>query len=171
MKLTVLPVATFCVVILAAPVSAANPNANWRELIEEAYTKADLVMSGTVQSVDDQTAVDGGHVYSLQVTGQQKGAPQKQVLVRAGGFFYQVILEKGDSVTVFLKSRAGGNADRRGAPAGQGKVYSLVEAASLRPMVFKVAGNEARPVDQRLKAEFADVSADEVEDFLSSIQP
>lgn len=171
MKFTVLPVAAFFVVILATPASAANPDANWHALIREAYTQADLVMRGTVQSVDDQTAVDGGHVYNLQVTDLKKGTAGERVLVRAGGFFYRVQLNKGESVLLFLKSTKGDETMKGAKTTSQRQVYSPIEAATLKPMVFRVSAAEAKPVDNRLQADFANVSANQIEDLLSSIKP
>jgi len=177
MKRVVLLVVSFFVVSLATPVIAANPNANWRALVAEAYTQSELVVRGTVQSIDDQTMVDGGHVYKLKVTGRQKGAPGEQVMVRAGGFFYHVPLNKGESVLVFLKSTNAGKHTGAGKssngikPAGQGQVYSLVEVATLRPMVFRVSGKDAKPVDNRLQAEFANVTSKEMDNLLSTIKP
>lgn len=183
MKRVVLLIATFYVVSFAIPVSAQNPNANWRALATKAYKQADLVMHGTVQSVDDQTMVDGGHVYSIQVTSLEKGAPTEQVLVRAGGFFYHVPLDVGESVLVFLKSNsvakpASGdtsatseNFSSGGKSRGQGPAYSLVEVATLRPMVFRVSGKNARPVDKRLQSEFANVTNEELGNLLSAINP
>lgn len=171
MKRVFLWVAMFFVAGLATPVGAAGPDADWRELTAEAYTQADLVLHGTVQSVDDQTEVDGGHVYSLQVTSQQKGAPQEQVLVRAGGFFYHVPLNVGESVLVFLKSTSGGASKGGNNSRRPGRVYSLVEVATLRPMVFRVTGADARPVDNRLQPEFANVTNEELDKLLSAVKP
>ena len=159
MKRIALLIAMFFIAILATPVDAANPNANWRALAKEAYTKADLVMHGNVESVDDQTAVDGGHVYQLQITSQLKGAPVKHVSVRAGGYFYNVPLDVGESVLVFLKSN-------RGAAN-----YSMVEVAPIRPMVFRKSGANAKAVDKRLQSEFADVTNEQLDDLLSTIEP
>ena len=176
MKRTFLLIVPFFVVSLATPVIAADPDANWRALATEAYTQADLVVRGTVQSVDDQTMVDGGHVYSLQVTDRQKGASGEQVKVRAGGFFYRVALTKGDSILVFLKSTNGGRY-RSGISAKPGQtdspepVYSLIEVAGLRPMVFRESGKETRPVDNRLQSEFSNVSNEEMDDLLANIKP
>ncbi len=171
MKKVFLWVTMFFVASLATAVGAAGSGADWRELAAEAYTQADLVMQGTVQSVDDQTEVDGGHVYSLQVTSQQKGAPEEYVLVRAGGFFYRVQLEIGDSVLVFLKSTSGGQSMSVNNSRNQGRVYSLVEVATLRPMVFRVSETDARPVDNRLQQEFANVTNKELDELLSAIKP
>ena len=171
MKRVFLLVAMFFVASLATPVGAASPDDDWRELAAEAYTQADLVMHGIVQSVDDQTEVDGGHVYSLQVTSQQKGAPEEHVLVRAGGFFYHVPLNVGESVLVFLKSTSGGQSTSGDNSRSQGRVYSLVEVATLRPMVFRVSGTDARPVDNRLQPEFANVTNEELDKLLSAVKP
>lgn len=170
MKITVLLVAAFFVVILATPAPAANPNANWHALIREAHNQADIVMRGTVQSVDDQTAVDGGHVYSLQVTDLKKGTAAENVLVRAGGFFYRVPLNKGESVLLFLKSTNGNKTMNDAKTSSQRQVYSLVEAATLKPMIFRVSAKETKPVDKRLQVDFANVSTDQIEDLLSSIE-
>lgn len=159
MKRTALLIAIFFIAILATPVDAASPDADWRALVAEAFTQADLVMHGNVQSVDDQTAVDGGHVYQFQLTSQLKGAPVKLVSVRAGGFFYRVPLNVGESVLVFLKSTSG-------AP-----IYSLVEVAPVRPMVFRMSGANANPVDSRLQSEFANVTNEQLDNLLSSIEP
>jgi hypothetical protein len=161
MKRIVLLLATFFVICLSTAASADD----WRALVTDAYSKADLVMSGTVQSVDNQTAVDGGHVYRLQVTDRNKGSAGEDVLIRAGGFFYTVPLEVDESVLVFLKSVNGARFSA-GAPA-----YSLVEVASLRPMVFKVSGARVKAVDNRLGPEFDNVTGAEINDFLSSLKP
>ncbi len=81
--------------------SAAKPNVDI--LITAAalfiYTEDFMAVENFMH---DQTAVDGGHVYSLQVTDRKKGTAGEHVSVRAGGFFYRVALNKGDSVLVFL---------------------------------------------------------------------
>lgn len=183
MKRVVLLITTLFVVSFAINVGAQNQNANWRALATKAYKQADLVMYGTVQSVDDQTMVDGGHVYSIQVTSLEKGASEEQVLVRAGGYFYRVPLNVGESVLVFLKSNGVGKPSSGDTPAssdnlssgskskGQGPIYSLVEVATIRPMVFRVSGNNARPVDKRLQSEFANVTNEEFDNLLSTINP
>ncbi len=165
MKQIVLLITLFSAVSLSSPLGAQNPNANWRALVSKAYSQSDVVMSGEVLSIDDQTARDGGHVYSLRVTGRHKGGPQEQISVRAGGFFYTVPLEVDESVLLFLKSTRSGKSSVRGPD------YSMVEVATLRPMAFRLSGPDAKPVDRRLQAEFAQVSAQEIEDFLSSIRP
>ena len=156
---------TLCALMPALLMAQPDPNANWRALVAEAYAKSDLVVRGTVESVRDETAVDGGHVYSLRVTGQQKGSAEQSVSLRAGGFFYTVPMAVGESVLLFLKS-SGREAQVRGGPA-----YSVVEVATLTPMAFRMQGAEARPVDSRLQADFAGVSADEIEGLLRSIKP
>lgn len=161
-------ITTFIVVCLSTSVGAADPD-GWRALVIDAYTKAELVMHGTIQSVDNQTSRDGGHVYRLAVTSQEKGDPMDQILIRAGGFFYTVPLEVGESVLVFLKPVNGGGFSDRGAPA-----YSLVEVTSLRPMVFKLSGASrasVKPVDNRLGPEFDKVTGAEIDDLLSSLKP
>lgn len=148
-------------VLLAQP----NPDANWRALVAEAYAKSDLVVRGNVESVRDETEVDGGHVYTLRVTGQHKGPAEQSVSVRAGGFFYVVPMAVGEPVLLFLKG-AGREAQAKGGPA-----YAVVEVATLTPMAFRVRGSEARPVDNRLQPDFAGVTADEIEGLLRSIKP
>jgi len=148
----------FICVGLGSAASAAD--ADWRALVEDAYKRADLVVSGTVTSVNDQTAVDGGHIYGLELTGQQKGAPESQLQVRAGGFFYLVSLEAGDEVMLFLRSTS-----------DKSQPYALVEAEGLRPMAFRVSGADARPVDDRLDSIFASVTVADLNGLLSSIEP
>lgn len=160
MKRINLMLATFFVVSLSTSVGA-----DWRSLVTDAHTQADLILQGTVQSVDDQTAVDGGHVYRLKVTSQTKGAAADEILVRMGGFFYTVQLEVDDSVLVFLKSVNGGRFSP-GAPA-----YLPIEAESLRPMVFMVSRAGVKPVDDRLGPEFDKVTGAEIDDLLSSLEP
>ena len=162
MKRTILTAVTFLIAGLAIPASAAD---EWRALAEQAYAQADLVVRGTVQSVDDQTERDGGHVYRLQVNSLDKGLAEDSILVRAGGFFYSVHVNVGESLLVFLKSTKGGQS------ASNAPVYSLVEVASLRPMVFLAAGNEVKPVDKRLQAEFANVGLADFKNVLSAINP
>ena len=70
-----------------------------------------------------------------------------------------------ESVLVFLKSVRGGQSSN-GGPS-----YSLVEVATLRPMVFKVSGAYAKPVDNRLGPEFANVTSAELDNLLSSLKP
>ena len=174
MKRIVLMIAAAVAVVLSGPLGAADLGSDWRELVTEAYGKADIVMRGTVKSVEDQTMVDGGHVYSLLVTSSEKGVAASEVIVRAGGFFYLVPLDVGESVLMFLKSvnnadRAdAGNPDR--AAAGN-PAYGLIEVAPLRPMVFLMSGTEAKPVDSRLGAEFSDVKITELDSLLASIKP
>lgn len=167
-RLIVLFTAIFAVGTAAAA-WAAGPDADWRAVVADAYSKSDLVMRGTVQSVDDQTHRDGGHVYGLLATEWFKGASREMVSIRAGGYFYLVPLAVDDSVLLFLKSAGGGPAAGARAPAG-GPDYLLVEVATLTPMVFRASGAQAGPVDNRLQASFASVSAQEIEDFLSSIK-
>lgn len=162
MKRIILTAVTFFIVSLAMPAGAAD---DWRALTEEAYAQADLVVRGTVQSVDDQTEVDGGHVYSLQVSSLDKGLAEDSILVRAGGFFYTVRVNVGESLLVFLKTTKGGHS------ASKAPVYSLVEVATLKPMVFLASGNEVKPVDKRLQPEFANVDLADFENLLSAINP
>jgi len=164
MKRTLLLITFFFVICPAAAVDAADPSDNWRELVAEAYAESDLVMSGIVQSVDDQTAIDGGHVYNLLVTEQHKGAPPQQISIRAGGFFYLVRLEIDETVLVFLKPNQSNQALDR-SPA-----YSLVEVPTLTPMIFRVKGGETEPVDSRLQAVFARPTVDEMANLLSSFE-
>jgi hypothetical protein len=161
-------VAAMCILFILSPTAAlaqANPNANWRALVQEAYSKSDLVVRGTVQSVRDDTERDGGHVYTLRVTGQHKGPAQQSVSLRAGGYFYLVPLAVNESVLMFLKSSG------RGPAAERGPDYSVVEADSMTPMVFRVEQGRASPVDRRLQSDFSGVSADQVEDLLRSMKP
>jgi len=176
MRRAIFLIAIFLVITPAVTIGAPNPNANWRALVAEAYAKSNLVMSGTVQSVEDQTMVDGGHVYNLHVTNRHKGDSGERVKVRAGGFFYRVALNKGDSVLVFLKSTKGGrHTSGTSAKPGQtdslGPVYSLIEIAGLRPMVFRESGTHTRPVDNRLQSEFSNVTSEEMKDLLANIKP
>ena len=156
---------TLCAFMPALLLAQPSSNADWRALVSEAYGKSDLIVRGTVESARDETEVDGGHVYTLRVTGQQKGPAEQSVSLRAGGFFYTVPLAVGDSVLLFLKS-SGRDAAVRGGPA-----YSVVEVATLTPMAFRLQGAEAKPVDNRLQPDFAGVTADEIEGLLRSIQP
>lgn len=162
-KLTLL-----CILCALAPtllLAQPGPNANWRALVAEAYAKSDLVVQGTVESVKDETEVDGGHVYTLRVTDQHKGTAEQKVSVRAGGFFYVVPMDIGEPVLLFLKS-VGREAQARGGPA-----YSVVEVATLTPMAFRMQGAQAKPVDQRLQPDFAGVTANELDQLLRTVKP
>ena len=153
------------IVFTATNAVAADPNANWRALVNDAHGRSDTVLSGTVQSVEDQTSVDGGHVYSLLVTGKHKGSPPEHVSVRAGGFLYRVSLEENEDVILFLRNTS------EAVPRSRRTDYTLVEVDTLRPMAFRISGDNARAVDGRLQAEFASVKAADLKQHMASIRP
>ena len=165
MKYYVMLITSFLIVFTATNAVAANPNANWRALVSDAHGRSDTVLSGTVQSVEDQTAVDGGHVYELLVTDEFKGSTPEHVSVRAGGFFYVVPLKKNEDVILFLRKTS------ENVAKGKRADYVLVEADKLRPMAFRISNDNAHAVDGRLQAEFASVKAAEIKQHLASIKP
>ena len=165
MKHYVMLITLFLIVFTATNAVAADPNANWRALVSDAHGRSDTVLSGTVQSVEDQTAVDGGHVYELLVTDEHKGSTPELVSVRAGGFFYVVSLKKNEDVILFLRKTS------ENVPKGRRTDYTLVEADKMRPMAFRISNNNAHAVDGRLKAEFASVKVADLKQYLVSIKP
>ena len=151
-----------CLIVFASTMATgANPNANWKALVAEAYRSSDAVLSGKVQDAENHTAVDGGYVYTVEVTGTYKGAPAEHVSVRAGGFFYVVQFELNDTVTLFLKD----------APKSNRTDYTLLVGAEITPMAFRVSDNKAHPLDKRLQANFATVDGVDLEQYLESMKP
>lgn len=165
MKFNALFIFSCLIVFASTTATGANPNANWRALVADAYSVSDTVLSGKVQHVEDQTAVDGGHVYTVEVTGTHKGAPAERVSVRAGGFFYVVQLVKNEDVMLFLRKTP------EGMPGSHRTDYTLVEVDEMRPMAFRVSDGNARPLDGRLQAEFATANMADLEQYLDSMKP
>jgi len=165
MKHYVMLITLFLIVFTTTNAVAANPNANWRALVSDAHGRSDTVLSGTVQSVEDQTSVDGGHVYELLVTDEHKGSTPENVSVRAGGYLYVVPLKKNEDVILFLRKAS------KNVPKGKRTDYILVEADKLRPMAFRISGDKAHAVDGRLKAEFASVKVADLKQHMVSIKP
>ena len=155
----------FLIVFTATNAVAADPNDNWRALVNDAHGRSDTVLSGTVQSVEDQTNVDGGHVYELLVTDEHKGSPAESVSVRAGGFFYVVPLKENEDVILFLRKTP------ENVPAGRRTDYTLIEVDTLRPMAFRISDDNAQAVDGRLQAEFASVKVADLKQHMVSIEP
>ncbi|MEM7218460.1 MAG: hypothetical protein AAF515_08855 [Pseudomonadota bacterium] len=137
-KLLSVSVALTCLLAAAPPaVTAADGDG---DVLQNALQRADLLVRGVVRGIDDQRAVDGGHVYTIDVTASAKGAPGERLQVRAGGFFYTVELEEGDEIAAYLRRY------------DNSSVYGLVHAPRLRPMIFRVEGEQVLPVDGRIDA-------------------
>ncbi len=165
MKFNTLFIFSCLIFFVSTTATGANPNANWKALVADGYSLSDTVLSGKVQDVEDQTAVDGGHIYTVEVTGTHKGAPAKRVSVRAGGFFYVVQFDNNEDVMLFLKKTP------EGMPESPRTDYTLVAVDNIRPVAFRVSDGNARPLDGRLKAEFATVNMADLKQYLDSMKP